>query len=426
MARGRPVTDQARGRPVTDQARGRPVTDQAPGPRADVRCVAYVLSEFPSLTETFVTTECTLLEARGFEVLPFSLRRPARPCLLPGADEWRRRTGYARLASPWSLGGAGARRAIAIVTDHLRLSPTEGAWAARALPAAAWIAERARDVDHVHTHFERGAAILASLVAALLDRPWSFTAHAFGVYLSAPRALAYRCRNAAFVRVSHQAIAARLRALVGASPPLRAVLARTPLPPDFFGVAPSESPRVQPAKLLVIARDVPKKGLDLLPAISDQLRAMGHAHLIEVIGPSSRRIPPWTTSVIRHLGPLPHAEIRRRLMAATLSLLPCRVAPNGDRDGLPLSLIESMALGLPAVSTRVGGIAEAYPGELANLLAAPEDTVGIARAVAALLASPDYARHVSALGIELVGREYGPSALEPLAAALSGEVAATP
>lgn len=402
-----------------------PVPDPDAGSGAKAPRIAYVLTEFPALTETFVTTECTLLEGRGIDVLPFSLRRPAHASVGAEADGWRRRTGYAGLQSPWSFGGSAVRRALAITTDHLRLAPVEGAFAARVLPAAAWIAERSRDVLHVHTHFERGAAILASLVAALLDRPWSFTAHAFGVYLSAPRALAYRCRHAAFVRVSHQSLGTRLRALAGAGTPIQTVLARTPLPAQFH-VADAPSPLDPTVPLVVVARDVPKKGLLLLPDIARELRLLGHTPRIDVIGPVDVRAPSWATDTIARLGPLPHDAIRRRLSQATLSLLPCRIAPNGDRDGIPLSLLESMAVGTPAVSTRVGGIPEAYPGELQELLAAPEDTVGIARIVARILDSPGRRRDLAALGLDLVARDYGPSALDPLVTAFMGRPAPVP
>jgi colanic acid/amylovoran biosynthesis glycosyltransferase len=393
---------------------------------AGPRRIAYVLTEFPALTETFVTTECTLLERRAIEVRPFSLRRPTHATVGPETLGWRRRTGYAGHTSPWAFGGSAARRALAIASDHLRLAPVEGAFAARVLPAAAWIAERARAVDHIHTHFERGAAILASLVAAFLDRPWSFTAHAFGVYLSAPRALGYRCRQAAFVRVSHRSLDTRLHALAGPAPGLRTVLARTPLPPDFTVATAPTTPPGPDAPIVVVARDVPKKGLDLLPDIARELRRLGHERRIEVIGPTGRRVPTWATGAVVHQGPLPHADIRRRLEDAALSLLPCRIAPNGDRDGLPLSLLESMAVGTPAVSTRVGGIPEAYPGALGGLLAAPEDTVEIARAVARVLESADVRRELATLGLDVIARDYGPGALDPLVAAFGETVSPLP
>src|SRR6185436_14979892 len=58
------------------------------------------------------------------------------------------------------------------------------------------------------------------------------------------------------------------------------------------------------------------------------------------------------------VGALPEADVRAALYGAAIFALPSVVAPSGDRDGIPVSLMEAMAAGTPVVSTRVSGIPE--------------------------------------------------------------------
>ena len=356
--------------------------------------IAYALMEFPALTETFVTTECDLLEAHGAAILPFSLRSPRDAASLP--QTWLSRThclGRATGAGLRSIPAARRRQALAFIRDQFMASPAEGAFAARALPVAAAIAARRSDFDAVHTHFERGAAILAALAGILADRPWSFTAHAFGAYLSNPVALAQRLREAAFVRASHAALAIHLRAL---APTARLVTIPTPI--DISRL-PARSEGLRPRSLLqavVVARDVPKKGLDLLGELRRQLGRRGLAVDFRVIGPFGPR-PTWAAPGVVPLGRMSHTETLQQIASADLIVAPCRIAPNGDRDGVPLALIEAPAIRVPAFSTRVGGIPELFGRELAEHLAAPEDTAGLADAIVrGVLAPPAPASEAAA------------------------------
>ena len=71
------------------------------------------------------------------------------------------------------------------------------------------------------------------------------------------------------------------------------------------------------------------------------------------------------------VGARPQEEVRAALWRATIFTLPSQIAPTGDRDGIPVSLMEAMAAGAPVVSTRVSGIPELIEDEREGLLVLP-------------------------------------------------------
>ena len=94
--------------------------------------------------------------------------------------------------------------------------------------------------------------------------------------------------------------------------------------------------------------------------------------------------------------------------------LPCRHAPDGDRDGVPVALMEAMARGVPVVSTAVGGIGELVEDGSTGMLVPPDDTLALREALARLASSADLRQHLGCAGREHVRatRQPGPRSLD--------------
>ncbi len=162
--------------------------------------------------------------------------------------------------------------------------------------------------------------------------------------------------------------------------------------------------------LLSVGRLVEKKGHRYLVEAVALLRQRGIAARAVMVGDGPER-PALVDLIARHQlqdtvhlhPPVTQTELRALLPEADLFVLPCVVAADGDRDGIPVSLMEAMAAGLPVVSTTVSGIPELVD-ETTGVLVPPRDAPALAAALAALLDDPERRQRLGANG-PLVVRE---------------------
>jgi glycosyltransferase involved in cell wall biosynthesis len=109
---------------------------------------------------------------------------------------------------------------------------------------------------------------------------------------------------------------------------------------------------------------------------------------------------------VRFLGALPQAEVIRVVRGAALFAAPCVVGSDGNADGLPTVLLESMALGTPCVSTDVTGIPEVIRHEATGLLVGQGDATGLATAMSRLLGDAVLRERLAANARGLIAREF--------------------
>ena len=101
--------------------------------------------------------------------------------------------------------------------------------------------------------------------------------------------------------------------------------------------------------------------------------------------PASRRPPGGTGAPVELLGGRGEDETLAIVSRAKVAVLACRVASDGDEDGVPVALLEAMALSVPVVSTPVGGIADLLEGGRAGFLVPESDAAALAGAIARCL-----------------------------------------
>ena len=231
------------------------------------------------------------------------------------------------------------------------------------------------------------------LASSLSGIPFSFTAHAVDLYKDnvSRDDLARKAAAARFVvTVSRY----NLEFLESLAPGVRdkLVLARCGIDLDRF--APRPLPP-QPSRMLCVARLIAKKGVGTLIEACRLLRDRGVALECEIVGegPLRRKLEAQVREaglgdLVRLTGPATQLAVRERYAAAHLFVLPCIIAPDGDRDGLPIAILEALACGLPVISTPVAGIPEVLRDGANALLVPPGDPPALADAVARLLSDP--------------------------------------
>jgi glycosyltransferase involved in cell wall biosynthesis len=198
-------------------------------------------------------------------------------------------------------------------------------------------------VDRIHVHFAGEAAELAHALWLDLGVPYTVMVHA--VDLFKPRPSLESVLGAAETVLT---VCDHHRAVLDTRGIRARVLRCGPRLTDWAGLPP---PPGGPLRALFVGRNVPKKGLDTL--LSAWPPGDPGARLLVVSGDVSS-VPPG----VRVQSPGPPAAVRAAMAWANLVVLPCRVAPDGDRDGVPLVLMEAIAAGRPVLSTPVAGIPE--------------------------------------------------------------------
>lgn len=386
-------------------SRARTAGEQAP--------ILYVLKRFPRLSETFILRELLTLESNGQPLAIDSLLPPEPQPPHPELADLRARVRYLprhpRLRMP------------AVALAHLRVAGGSPClWlrlARRARAAGVWrrfvqaglVARRARQerARHIHAHFATAAAEVAGDAAALAGVPFTVTTHAKDIYQRENAALlrSRLVRAAAAVTIS-DFNARHLRESVPGLPVVHV--------PNGMAIAPPASiPADGP--VLCVARLIPKKGVDLLIEACALLEEDLSTTRLEIIGGGPLAVELAELARRRGIGErvelrgaVSPIEVDRALRRCSLLALPCRIAADGDRDGIPTVLLEAMARGVPVVSTDVVGIPEIVHDGVTGLLVSGEDPAALADAIARLLRDRSLARALGDQGRSLVGERFDP------------------
>jgi len=365
--------------------------------------IGYVLSKFPVLSTTFILNELLELEAQGVALQVFSLA----PC-----SDTIRHEDFARLRTPIHYV---PRRIDRLARSHWSLLTSDpaayrrGAGAAvrsRALwrfLQAGYVAREARrlGLTHLHAHFAHHPTTVAMLAAQLAGISYSFTAHAMDLFTGRNTAasLARKLAGARFVVTVSAHNVGYLREVAPGSGD-KITLIRNGI--DLRRFQPG-SPPPPPFRVLCVARLVEKKGIPVLVEACKLLRDRGREVQCEIIGagPLRRRLETQIRSHrledrVHLLGPASQAVVGRHYRSAHLFVLPCIVAADGDRDGLPVALTEALSAGLPVISTPVTGIPEVVRDGENGLLVPSGDAAALAGAIERLLDDEPLCRRLAA------------------------------
>lgn len=359
--------------------------------------VAYVVQQFPALRTTFIRREVEALGRLGVPLKVFSIRRPIEgigliepeaarhlevtrylpqsPVDLTSAwqnVEWAFRSPIAAFRNAASAaadaGGSGAGRRA-----RLALQVWRGATLASSICALG-------KCSRVHAQFADGAATTALAAARLLSVPFSFTSH---TSFDSP-ALGMKAREADMIASISEFDRSRLAALLPGGSVGKVHIVHCGVPVSKWRFAPRASIR-NPVQIVSVGALDEKKGHDVLIEACAILRDSGMPIRCRIIGGGPRG--PMLQNQIERLGlgatvsllgPCPQDEVRAAIEEGCIFVLACRQAANGDTDGVPVSLMEPMAMGRITVSTRIAGIPELIKHEATGLLAEPGDPRSLA------------------------------------------------
>jgi len=377
--------------------------------------LGMILKGYPRVSETFISNEILLLEKLGFRLHLFSMRHGRESFTHRSVQEIRAGVDYLpeTLLKPlprllrWNLSLAArnpGRYANALRIAWRRWRRTRSVATLKHLFQAGYITQRLlprAPVAHLHAHFAHSPASVAMFTSLLAGIPFSFTAHAKDIYTSDRHQLREKIAMAAFV-VTCTEYNRRYLANVNGSGP-------TPIYRVYHGIDATRFtakgggrfPARPPYRILTVARLTAKKGL---PTVYRALRILadrGVAFEHILIGDGDERNALLElvhrlnlAQCCRWLGAQPHHVVRQHYRRAHAFMLGCEVAPNGDRDGIPNVLLESMAMEVPVAATAVSAIPELIVDGETGLLVPPGDPPQLAHAALRLLTDENLRRRI--------------------------------
>ncbi len=368
----------------------------------ELQRIVYVVSLFPSLSETFIVREINALIERGVDVRIISLKKPSKDLLQTDSAALLDRVRHPQplagaLRDSWQalrLNPRAVLRALALILADSWRRPDVAVKSVvtlfRALQHVPWL--QRFDPQLLHAHWATYPSTAAWALGCVLGRPFSFTCHAHDIFIE-KQLLARKIRESALaVTISRHNVD---WLCTHATP-----MAQDKLKVIHCGVdmqrAPWQMLHRDVRMMLAVGRLDPVKGFETLIDAVALLQARGIELNCRLVGsgpldPMLRRraMERGVASRIEFTGAQTQERIRDWMGTATMFVLPSQVAADGNRDGIPVALMEAMAAGCPVVSTRVSGIPELIEDDEHGVLVEQRDPVALADAIARLLESDE-------------------------------------
>jgi glycosyltransferase involved in cell wall biosynthesis len=379
--------------------------------------VAFVLKGYPRLSETFIAQEIAELERRGLDIRIVALRHPTDKRRHPIHGEIRASVDYLPeylwrepirvLRAWWQVRHwPGYRLARQTWLDDLRRDPTPNR-VRRFGQALVLARELPPEVRRLHAHFLHTPASVVRYTAALRGIKWTASAHAKDVWTTPQWELREKLASCEWLVTCTAANAAYLGSL---APPGRVELAYHGLDLSRFAMGAGQGSQrngdeaADPVLLLSVGRLVEKKGTDvLLEALACLPQDLSWRLIHAGGGPLGRALRKRAAALgiaqrIRWLGALPQDELLVQYRRADLFALACRIADDGDRDGLPNVLMEAQSQALACVATDVSAVRELIEDGVNGALVEAERPVQFAQALERLMRDPALRRAMGRAG----------------------------
>jgi colanic acid/amylovoran biosynthesis glycosyltransferase len=397
---------------IHDPGRKQVVTDHSTDTsRSDVDVdVVYFMTHYPRTALTFIALEVAEIERAGGTVRPIAINPPDAGDLgSPEAQRAHRSTSYLKRQSVATLGASFVKMFIRHPMEMSKLVVLAVTSSRLDLPLAArrlvhlvyacwsWNLVKSTGVRHFHAHFGQTPATVAWFTARIgsFDGPepctWSFTIHGFQDFADERvTRLDLKVRDASFVVCISDFTRAQLCRATDPSTWQRFHVVRCGIDLARFPPRPERPTAATRPRIVTVARLSPEKGhFVLLDAVSD-LRDRGIDVELRIIGdgPSAGALLEAIDRLGLHgavklVGELQPDHVTDELRSADVFCLP------SFAEGIPVSIMEAMAVGVPVVTTYVGGIPELAVDGKTALVVPPSSTPELARAIGRLIDEPE-------------------------------------
>jgi glycosyltransferase involved in cell wall biosynthesis len=380
--------------------------------------IAYLLHRFPGITDTFIKREIRSLQAAGTEVRVISVWKPDNCFTTPAIlSEWAADTDFALPRSILSIGWA-------VFSEFLRwpgrFSKTLRFALSTSRPGfrgfgyqifyfveAVLVSQKLRrwSACHVHNHIGDQGGTVTMLAARLAGIGYSITFHGWPVFFDVKDSrIKEKILEARFTRSISYFCRSQLMMFSGCDNPEPFKVIHCGLKLEKYLYRP---PRQKIERLFCAARLSPEKGLTFAIEALRLLFDKGHDLELRLAGdgPSKTHLQALVSALqltdrVKFVGFLTEDEVIDQLQNADVFVLPSFV------EGLPVSAMEALAIGVPVIATNIAGTSELVEDGKTGLLIRPSDPIALADAVVKMIEDHDFRLRAAVEGRKKVEAEF--------------------
>lgn len=388
--------------------------------------VAYIMSRFPKLTETFILYEMLAMGQQGIQVEVYPLLREHEDRMHPEAEQFVevahfqpflslsivRANLHFLLRKPFSY--------LKVLWDVLRAN-----WGSfnfftgviGIFPKSVWFAYQMRtdNVQHIHAHFASHPAAAAYIIHRLVGIPYSFTAHGSDLHRDR-HMLREKVAEAAFVVAISEYNKELIVSECAGNHRDKIKVVHCGIDTEVFQGRAHETPYEKgenPFMILCIGTLHEVKGQAYLIDACRQLQERGLSFECHFVGDGPDRnsltelvAQAGLSDKIHFHGRLTRNEIAHLLLDADVLTAPSVPTRDGRREGIPVVLMEAMGSGVTVIASSLSGIPELVNDQLTGLLITPRDATSLANALERCIHDSQLRHRLGRAGREKVVREF--------------------
>ncbi len=389
-----------------------------------LRKIAYLAPEIPALSATFVYNEIFAMEKQGVEVLPISVHQPHAPAKGEEVEALKQATIILYGNSLLALLQSNLKTLFSHPLRYLRTFGTlfKDMLCLKSTPRTAvgqlyrfLVASKLAAIlkshhcQHIHVHFAHVPTDIAMYASSLSDIPFSVTAHANDIF-ERGWLLRQKCQRAKFFATISEFNKRYL--LTKQCDEKKIEIIRCGVDSQLFQQRPAR-PIQRPAKIGLVGRFVEKKGIETLLQAAAVLRQDGVEIKVELAGdgPLLGEMKSLVQSLgiegdVTFLGSLPHHAVSGFITSLDIFALPCVEDSQGDKDGIPVVLMEAMLSGVPVISSRLSGIPELVVDDQTGYLIDPKNINQLIEAIKMMISQPETTQRLINNAVTHVANEY--------------------
>lgn len=384
--------------------------------------IAYIMSRFPHLPETFILREMQQVKLQGLDIAIYPIVFQEQPIRHEDVDAWlpelRRLPFFSReviLANfrqfghdPWRFVTLWGR----VVSQNVR-SPNFLMRALALFPKAVYAAElmQAEGIQHVHAHYASHPALAAWIIHQLTGIHYSVTVHAHDIFVRTAM-LDTKLRDADFVAAISTYNRDHLAKSLGLWAKEKTRVIHCGVEPDKYESARmiGDGDRLQ---LINVGSLEPYKGQAFLIEACALLEQQGLSFRCRIVGEGEERDrlqalinKRGLAEYVQLLGARTQAEVAALLSTAHCYVQPSIITPAGKMEGIPVALMEALACRLPVIASDLSGVPELIQHGVTGYLVPPADPASIARMCQRIYQHPLEAAAMARAGCQLVKRDF--------------------